>query len=190
MLDISLMADDKDPKDPKSPKPRDKRWDNLKPFKKGEVRNPTGANGARWMKMVRKFFKQKITVKGEKPEDDPVEMERFWMVCEAAFRTALRGNPASQKLIIEQLAGKAKETIEVSNVGDAPSVVMWLPNNGRGPAPATGDEPPDDEEDAGLQVEDGEESDDETSSEVSSETPSESESGVDAGPGPASTPDT
>jgi hypothetical protein len=126
-----------------------KEYPNLIPPKRGEVRNPHGHNGARWMRQVRKFFREKVNVAVGK-EGQIEEMERFRLVLDAAYTSARRGNVSAQRFIIEQLAGRAKESVEVMSNGDQPSVVMIVPYNGRGPAPAIGDEPPDDEDEGGA----------------------------------------
>lgn len=127
---------------------------NLKPAKPGEVRNPLGKNGHDWRKRLRDYASGLAdgedlpkSVKVGAPGDD-----RFEVLMKAIFRNVVLGREASQKLMFEQISGRARQHIEVTGgAGNGPVVQFMLPENGRDVAPtaAAGGEDGGEGDDAG-----------------------------------------
>jgi hypothetical protein len=122
--------------------PRRKGIANLKPIKPGEVRNPTGKNGSEWLNAFRDFFSGKAAAlpkgSGLKVRKGDTEYD---VLLRALRQNIVMGSDPAIKLAIEQLAGRARQQIEVSGPDGKPlagqTVVLRMPDNGSGP-----DEPP------------------------------------------------
>jgi len=99
-------------------------------IKPGEVRNKSGANG--WKKAqsrIARFLR-------EADPDDPRRSSRWDNLLLAAYETALiRGlkGSADRKLLIEQVAGKARAQLDLNASVSGLRVLAVLPDNGRGP---------------------------------------------------------
>lgn len=123
-------------------------WKNLHPAKPGEVRNKKGINGQPWLKSFYDFF-------GRERVDDVTDIEtakkmgrkvkrviRMRNVWQAVYRQTLLGSEAAQRLVIEQMQGRARESVHLTGDGSmggaAPAVLMLLPDDG------SGDDLPDD----------------------------------------------
>lgn len=95
----------------------------MPPIKPGERRNPTGKNGAEWLKAFRDFFSEIPTEKLPKgavrrnPDDN-----RHTIAIRALFRNMVMGSEASLKLGIEQLQGRARQHVELTGAGGGPIV--------------------------------------------------------------------
>ena len=97
---------------------------NLKPCKKGEVRNPLGAGAA---KRRREFERQKIFEKiADKNDLSNNKNHTNWEAAVIAmFIKAIGGDPVSFKQICDRLCGKVAEPVEVSGPdGDRLGVVI------------------------------------------------------------------
>jgi hypothetical protein len=113
--------------------PKEPQWKkNLKPIKPGEVRNKKGINGSRWISAMKKYFRERDKDFSNK---DGEHVERWRNVMFAMYVTAMKGNPLSQRLIAEVLIGDGKQKLEITGAGGVAPVVMYVPYNGRGPAP-------------------------------------------------------
>jgi len=116
--------------------PRRKGIANLKPIKPGEVRNPEGKNGSEWLTAIRDFFG---SASPRLPKGTGIKLQkgdsRFDVLMQALYHRILQGSDASIKLAAEQLAGRARQQIEVSGPGgvplNGPQVKLYLPGNGR-----------------------------------------------------------
>lgn len=139
---------------PASAKP--KRPAGLKPATKGEVRNPGGNNGSSWLPELRKFFLEQIpeSYKRSGGKRTALMVTRLHRVFAATYESAISGETASQKLIIELMCGKPKEQVELSGPDGAPLVapriVLYLPDNGTGVGASRSDDDDDDEVTAPL----------------------------------------
>lgn len=80
---------------------------NLKPVQKGQVLNPDGSNGRKWREELREFFDQ--------PDDDGETISRFHDVLLAIYKAALKGKEGAQRLIVEHMVGKPRETVDLNN---------------------------------------------------------------------------
>lgn len=99
--------------------PRRRGMANLIPIKPGEVRNATGKNGSEWLMAFREFAADVDSMpqgKGKKKIDG----ERAYLVRLALFRNAIRGETQAQKIFIEQLQGRPRQSVEVSGPGGGP----------------------------------------------------------------------
>jgi hypothetical protein len=81
---------------------------NLIPFLPGQTGNPEGKNGAKWLKQFRDYF--------DLPQQ-PGQPSRFLTVCQATYLKAIKGDVMAQRLIIEQMAGKAVNVDMTSSDG-------------------------------------------------------------------------
>lgn len=117
--------------------PDDKRLKNLKPAKPGEVRNPLGKNGSDWLSAFRDFFAEQATEKLPKgsPRREPGDT-RHRLAMKALFMRIMRGSDQGQKLALEQLQGRARQSVEMTGPGGTPlvpgsMVTVYMPSNGR-----------------------------------------------------------
>ena len=136
------------------------RVENLRPAKPGEVRNPLGINGSTWLKEFRDYFGGAVGDDAEltralKKFARPGE-RRIDAVKRALFVKAVFGGDAAQKLVVEQMQGRARQHVELTGPGGVPLappavVRLYLPPNGRdiaappaapmATAPAASDDP-------------------------------------------------
>lgn len=140
------MSDDPNPAsaqaEEETPEQRKARgYANLRPAKKGDVLNKTGTNGWRRAQARLAAFVEEV----DKDRGDG-KATRWQHILETCYTSALvpglKGAP-DRKLLIEQVAGRAKQQVELGNTDGSPlRVVAFLPDNGRGP----GDPDPDDGE--------------------------------------------
>ena len=119
--------------------------------KKGEPsRNPEGKNGQEWRQSFRKYFgaddfdlddkeNAKKAIEGDakaiKACRRAARIENVWR---ATYRAALAGDKGAREFIIEHMQGAIPQSVEVSGpggtpVGGGPTVVLTMPDNGRGP---------------------------------------------------------
>lgn len=109
---------------PLSPEARAKAIANLKPAQPGEVRNPSGKNGSDWLMAFRDFFAE---VPNEKlPKGAPAREEsdtRYKIALRSLFRNVVRGSEGSLKLAIEQMQGRARQSVEHTGKDGGPIAV-------------------------------------------------------------------
>lgn len=115
--------------------PDDPRRKNLRPpIKPGEVLNPLGKNGSEWLARIRAFAEE--IDPNDRPRRGGAKRDRFARLMEAGYKKALKGGDVPWKVIVEQLAGRPRQHIEVSgNASNGPLVTFLLPENGRDVAP-------------------------------------------------------
>jgi hypothetical protein len=80
---------------------------NLIPFQPGQTGNPDGKNGAKWLAEFKRFFDSRAF--------DSSQNTRFYNVCNALYTKALKGDVNAQRVIIEQMQGKAKESVDLTS---------------------------------------------------------------------------
>jgi hypothetical protein len=111
-------------------------------FPKGKSGNPTGMNG--WRKAQARIAKFMKAIANPDTKSTDTRFDRLLL---AAYTSALVPGPKGaidRKLLIEQVAGKAKQQVELTgNNGGALRVVAVLPDNGHGPDDP--EDPPDGE---------------------------------------------
>lgn len=104
------------------PKLLETRYRGLRPIKPGEVRNPTGRNGATAITELRRFMDERA-----EPTSRRTRGENLWL---ALYTTALdrrrRDHVAAARVLLAYHLGKPLETLEVSGPGGGPipSVTM------------------------------------------------------------------
>jgi hypothetical protein len=114
------------------------RAENLKPAKPGEVRNPLGINGSTWLKEFKDYFAGEVSEdlpRGKRGLVRPGE-RRIDAIKRSLFMKAVFGDPQAQKLIIEQVQGRARQHVELTGKDGAPlappaTVRLYMPSNGR-----------------------------------------------------------
>lgn len=100
--------------------PDDVRRKNLMPpARKGEVRNPLGKNGSERVREFHAFADEIVSIPQGKGKP-PLVGTRATLGRLAWFENVLRGDSQAQKLFIEQLQGRARQSIEVTGEGGGP----------------------------------------------------------------------
>jgi hypothetical protein len=91
----------------------------IPPARKGEVRNPTGKNGYDRVRQFQDFADEVISIPQGKGKE-PLVGSRATLARLAWFENVLRGDSQAQKLFIEQLQGRARQSIELTGEGGGP----------------------------------------------------------------------
>jgi hypothetical protein len=99
--------------------PRRKGIANLKPIKPGEVRNPKGKNGSERIREFHAFADELVSVPQGRGKA-PLIVTRAQAARLALFDNVLRGDTPAQKVFIEQLQGRARQSVEVTGEGGGP----------------------------------------------------------------------
>jgi hypothetical protein len=100
--------------------PDDVRRKNLiPPARKGEVRNPTGRNGSERLREFQAFADEVISIAQARGKPE-LKGTRAQLARLAWFENVLRGDSQAQKLFIEQLQGRARQSIELTGEGGGP----------------------------------------------------------------------
>jgi hypothetical protein len=79
----------------------------LPPIKPGEVRNKTGKNGREARAAISQFL--------EEPSETDKGKTRFRRVLEKLYAKAIAGDTQAAKTLVEQHAGKPKQSMDLSN---------------------------------------------------------------------------
>jgi hypothetical protein len=114
------------------------RYPNLRPIKAGEVRNPTGRNGKARLEEFREYLSEKAEVSSSHT--------RWGNILRALYATAIdrrrRDHVAAIRVILAYELGLPTQALQLDHsstdgsMGRSANVVIYLPDNGRGPRPA------------------------------------------------------
>ncbi len=117
------------------------RYPNLRPIKAGEVRNPTGRNGKARLEEFREYLNEKAETSSSHT--------RWGNVLRALYATAIdrrrRDHVAAIRVILAYELGLPTQALQLDHsstdgsMGRVANVVIYLPDNGRGPRPADAD---------------------------------------------------
>lgn len=115
---------------------------NLRPVKKGEVRNPDGGRAHDPAKKALKYLSNEmlkevidVAVKGDLEKLAALAQSRTLPVLQVAvakcmYDAVARGDWSTVERIVERCVGKVKEEVEITGIS-APQVIVKLPSNGR-----------------------------------------------------------
>ena len=88
---------------------------NLRPAKKGDIRNPNGYNGNMKLTTILKEALEKEASPGKTHAD---------IIMESIIRECKRGNPALIKEIFDRIDGRVKQETDVTVTGNALGVIV------------------------------------------------------------------